>query len=330
MTQRRPSTAAIWAAMAAIYLFWGSTYLGIKLAIESMPPFLMAGVRFAVAGVILYGFAKLRGAGGATWREWGATAALGVLLLGIGNGAVVWAEQWVPSGLVAVVVGSSPIWMVAIERVFWKVSVSRFQIAGVAVGVVGIAVLVNPSTTGAPLLPLAVLLLSSISWAAGTVYGRHARLPASSSLANGMELFAAAVVLAGFGLVTGEASHVHPAQITLRSLLGLGWLIVFGSLVGFSCYLWLIRVAPVVLVSTQAYISPVVALALGALVAGERVTGRELVATGVIVVAVGLIATAPMLARRREARELERVASARPTTTSSSAPPPPAACSPHA
>ncbi|HEX6548039.1 MAG TPA: EamA family transporter [Candidatus Dormibacteraeota bacterium] len=308
MSSPRPSNAAIWAAMGAIYLFWGSTYLGIRIALESLPPFLMAGFRFAVAGLIFYAFARLRGAPQPTRKQVLNAALIGILLLGVGNGGVVWAEQWVASGLVAVIVAAAPVWMVGIDRFFYKGSVSWPQLLGVAVGIAGIVILVNPTAGGATLFPILVLLLTSVSWAAGTVYGRHAAVPAAASLANGIEVLTAAVVMAGFGLLRGEAGQLHLDHVSLRSLLALAWLITFGSLVGFSCYAWLIRAAPVVLVSTQAYISPVVALILGALIVGERITLREVIASAVIVVAVALIATAPLLIRPRDAEQLERVA----------------------
>lgn len=305
-TSHRASRAAVWTALVATYLFWGSTYLGIRLAIDSLPPFLMAGFRFLVAGLILFSFARLRGAPWPTGRQWLAALGVGSLLLTIGNGAVVWAEETLPTGLVALTVSASPIWMVLLDRAFSGARISWPQATGVALGMLGMVILVNPTTTGARLVPLAVLLVGGVAWAAGTLASRTVALPRSTTLANGMEMLAGGAVLLVVAGAAGDLSHVHPERFTAPSLLAVGWLIIFGSLVGFSCYLWLIRVAPIVLVSTQSYVSPVVAVGLGALVLGEHISGRSLVAGAVILAAVVLIASAPLLAAGRGSEELRR------------------------
>ncbi len=308
---RRASRPAILAALLAVYLFWGSTFLGIRLAIDSIPPFLMAGFRFVLAGVILFTFARLRGAPAPTVRNWRGAFLVGLLLLGVGNGAVVWAELTVPTGLVALLVSTSPLWMVLLDRVFFGGHISWPQGLGIVVGLAGVAILANPTAAGAPLVPIAVLVVSSLSWAAGTLLSRSAAMPSSTTLANGMEMLAGGLVMLAFGLGTGELSHLHPEHFEPRSLLAMGWLVVFGSLIGFSCYLWLIRVAPVVLVSTQSYVSPVVAVALGVVVLGEHITGRSLAAGAVILFAVVLVASAPLLtARRPQPEELREGAAA--------------------
>jgi drug/metabolite transporter (DMT)-like permease len=307
---RRASAPATWTALVAVWLFWGSTFLGIRLAIESIPPFLMAGSRFLLSGAVLFCFARLRGAPMPTARQWLNALVVGTLLLGIGNGAVVWAERFLPSGLVALTVSTSPLWMVLIDRVFFGGRITWPQVAGVCLGLAGVAILANPTGAGMALLPLAVLVCSSVSWAAGTLLSRTSGLPKSTTLANGMEMLMGGFVLFLGGIFAGEIWHVQPEHFTLRSLAAVGWLIVFGSLVGFSCYLWLIRVAPVVLVSTQSYVSPVVAVALGVLLVGEHVSGRTLVAGAVILAAVVLVASAPLLTSRPEPEELHRGAAA--------------------
>lgn len=300
---RHASGPAILAALLAVYLFWGSTFLGIRLAIDSIPPFLMVGFRFLLAGAILFIFARLRGAPAPTAGNWRGAFLVGLLLLGIGNGAVVWAELTVPTGLVALLVSTSPLWMVLLDRVFFGGHIAWPQALGIVVGLAGVAILANPTAAGATLIPVVVLVLSSLSWAAGTLLSRTAAMPRSTTLANGMEMLAGGLVLLVMGLASGEVGHLHPEQFTLRSLLALGWLVVFGSLIGFSCYLWLIRVAPVVLVSSQSYVSPVVAVALGVVVLGEHITGRSLVAGAVILFAVILVAAAPLLTPRRSQPE---------------------------
>ena len=296
---RSPSRGAIWAALIAVYLFWGSTFLGIRLAIESFPPFLLAGARFALAGAILYAFARLRGAPKPTRTHWLWAGVVGLTLLVAGNGTVAWTEQTLPSGLVALMVSSSPLWMVILDRIFNGVSLTWPRLLGVVVGLAGIFILVNPSGAGAALFPLVLLTISSIAWAVGTLASRSRSAHPSAPLSNGMSMLAGAAGLAAVGLGTGEFSrvsfqHVHPVSVVAAA-----WLVVAGSLIGFSCYLWLLRVAPVVLVATQSYVSPIVAVALGALLVGEHITSRSLVAGAVIVFAVVLIATAPLLAPER-------------------------------
>lgn len=306
----RASAGAIWAALIAVYLFWGSTFLGIRFALESFPPFLFSGARFAVAGAILYTFARARGAGRPTRTHWLSAAIVGLLLLSAGNGVVSWAEQVLPSGLVALTVSSSPLWMVLLDRVFNGVGLTWPRLLGVAVGLAGIFILVNPAGGGAALWPLVVLILSSIAWAVGTLASRSRSANPSSTLANGMSMLAGGAALAVVGLSTGELGrlslqHAHPVSIGAWV-----WLVVAGSLIGFSCYLWLLRVAPVVLVATQSYVSPIVAVALGALFAGEHITSRSLVAGGVILASIVLIATAPLLAPERPAERLRQEAAA--------------------
>lgn len=307
---RRASPAAIWTALVAVYLFWGSTFLGIRLALDSFPPYLMAGARFLAAGAILFAFARARGAPAPGRLHWLYAFVVGALLLGVGNGAVVWAEQTIPSGLVALTVSTAPLWMVIFDRLFFGGRITWPQAAGLGLGLAGMAILANPAGGGSAVLPVAVLVVSSACWAAGTLLSRTKRLPSSTTLANGMEMLAGGAVLLAVGALSGEAGRLQPEHFALHSVLGLLWLIGFGSLVGFSCYLWLIRVAPVVLVSTQSYVSPMVAVALGLLVRGEQITPRSLVAGAVILAGVVLVATAPLLSSRRRSEELEEGAAA--------------------
>ena len=310
-----PSRAKVIAAFAAVYVIWGSTYLAILFAIETMPPFAMAGVRFAIAGGLLYGWARLNGSpppGGRHWRS--ALIVGGALLLG-GNGAVTWAEQFVPSGITSLLVATVPVWMVLLE---WARRDSPrpggIVAIGLLLGLAGMALLVGPGAFGGAqrvsLVGAMVLTGGSISWAAGSIYQRHAVLPAGSPLlATGMQMLAGGALLLVAATVTGEWGDVDPSGISLRSALALLYLIVFGALIGFSAYLWLLRVSTPAKVSTYAYVNPVVAVFLGWAFAGERLEPRTILAAAVIVAAVALI-TAGRAGRRP--RALPAVAGARP------------------
>jgi drug/metabolite transporter (DMT)-like permease len=282
------------AAFAAVYLIWGSTYLAMKYAIASIPPFWMSGIRFVIAGALLYGWARVRGAARPTATNWRAAAISGTLLVLGGTALVGWAEQWVPSGIAALLVGTVPLWIVLLE---WLGAEGgrpgRRTIAGVVLGFAGFAVLVGPDLGrqgglgGA--LPAAAILISSVLWALGSLYTRQAPLPSSAPLRMGMEMLAGGAICLGVGLLVGEARALDVSAISRTSLVGLAYLIFFGSLVGFTCYLWLLRVTTPTRVATHIYVNPIVALLLGWAIAGERVTTRAIVAAVIIVAAVVLI-----------------------------------------
>ena len=282
------------AAFAAVYLVWGSTYLAILFAIETLPPFLMAGARFLVSGAALYAWARARGAPRPTRANWRATAVVGAFLLVGGNGGVTWAEQRVPSGLAALLVATVPLWMVLLD--WWRGGGGRptgRTWAGIAVGFLGLGILVGPAELlgggAADPLGAGVLVLASVLWAVGSVYSGRAALPDSPLQATGMEMLAGGAMLAVLGSAAGEWGRLDPGAVSPRSLLALAYLIVFGAGVGFTAYIWLLRHVEVAKVSTYAYVNPVVAVFLGWLLAGEQVTARTLAAAAVIVVAVAFI-----------------------------------------
>lgn len=290
-----PPRAAVLAAFAAVYLIWGSTYLAILFAIETLPPFLMAATRFLVAGALLYGWMRWRGAERPDARQWRAAVVVGGLLLFGGNGLVVWAEQWVPSGVAALLVATVPFWMVMLE---WARPGGARPGAGVLLGLLlgfgGIALLIGPGewAGGGVHLPGALaLLLASFSWATGSIYSRGAPLPASPLLATSMQMLAGGGLLLAAGTLLGEWGRVELGAVSVRSAAALLYLIVFGSLVGFSAYVWLLRVSTPARVSTYAYVNPVVAVLLGWALAGEALTARVVVAVAVIVGAVAVITT---------------------------------------
>jgi drug/metabolite transporter (DMT)-like permease len=292
-----PTRAKLIAAFAAVYLIWGSTFLAIRYAIETMPPLLMAGVRFLVAGAMLYAWAAVREKVRPTRAQWIGTAIVGGLLLTGGNGAVSWSEQYVPSGLAALVVANTPLWMVLFEwaRPGGDRPTARV-VAGIALGFSGLVLLVGPGEImgGSAVDPRSavVLLFGTLAWAAGSIYSRSLRLPSSPRLSTGMQMLAGGGLLVVVGLLIGEGSRVDLDAISLKSALALGYLIFFGAIVGFTAYIWLLTVSTAARVSTYAYVNPVVALLLGWALADEPLNARTVLAAGVILAGVAVITLA--------------------------------------
>jgi drug/metabolite transporter (DMT)-like permease len=303
-TGRYVTGPRLWLALGTVYVVWGSTYLGIALAIESMPPFLMLALRFLVAGGVLVGWELARNGRAVlpTWRELRDSAIVGALLLGIGNGFVGFGERTVPSGIAAILVAMMPLWLAVFAWLYFRERLPRIAVLGVIVGLLGVAFLVWPVGAGAnsfDALGIGVLLIAPIGWTHGSLFSAHrAHLPSRPLMASGFQMLAGAVVLALEGVVTGELGAVHPEAVTLTSLLALVYLITIGSMVGYNAYAWLLRHAPLSLVGTYAYVNPIVAVALGALFLSEAITARTLVASAVIVAAVAMIVTARSRAGR--------------------------------
>jgi drug/metabolite transporter (DMT)-like permease len=294
-----PPKLALVSAFAIVYLVWGSTYLAILFAIDTLPPFLMAGARFAIAGAVLYAWSRtVGGAVAPTAAQWRATAIVGVLLLLGGNGLVVWSEQRIPSGMAALLVGTVPCFMVLLDwlRANGQRPTGRV-VAGLALGLLGLLCLVGPDSVmgggRADLLGAAALVAASFSWAYGSIWSRQAPMPASPFLSTAMQMLAASVALLGVSLLLGEPWHFDVGAVSLRSWLGFLYLVVFGSLIAFSAYVWLLRASTPARVSTYAYVNPVVAVLLGAAFAGEALTTRMIVAAIVIVSGVALITLTP-------------------------------------
>jgi drug/metabolite transporter (DMT)-like permease len=293
MQSGAPSRAAVALNFLAVYVVWGSTYLAIRVAVHGLPPFLMAGSRFVVAGSSLYAFTRARGALRPERRHWLACLAVGAFLLVGGNGSLSWAEQRVPSGLAALLVATVPLWMVILEwgtggaRPTWRVA------AGLLLGFAGLAVLVGPADLlgGRAVDPIgaAVLVGGSMAWAVGSVLSRRVALPGDPQLATGMEMAAGGALLLLLGTAAGEWRDLHLASVPADAWLGLLYLTAVGSLVGFTAYVWLLRHVSIAKVSTYAYVNPVVAVALGWAVLGEPIGPRVLLAAAVIVAGVVFI-----------------------------------------
>jgi drug/metabolite transporter (DMT)-like permease len=286
-----PSRLSIVAAFATVYVVWGSTYLAIRFAIETLPPFIMAGTRFLVAGALLYVWARFRSGERPSPGHWRSAFIIGGLMLLGGNGGVVWAEQFVASGLAALIVATVPLWMVLFE---WLgpdgTRPTRLTLLGLITGFVGVAVLVGGGdgldAARVPWIPGAVLLFASASWAAGSLYSRRALLPCSPLVATAMEMLGGGTLLLLAGALTAEGGSVALEQVSTRSALSLAYLILFGSILAFTAYIWLLRVTTPARVSTYAYVNPVVAVALGWLLASEPFTPRIGLAAALIVAAV--------------------------------------------
>lgn len=290
------SPVGVWGALIVVYLVWSSTYLAIRFAVENIPPFYMAAARFLIAGSLLFAWRMIRRDDLPGKPEWRSAAIIGLFLLVGGNGGVVWAEQRIPSGIAALIVGSAPLFMVVLEAVISREKRPRFlELVGVLIGFVGITVLVNPfSSTGEGRHDLAatlVILMSAFFWAVGSVYSRRARLPGSPLLGTSMEMLAGGLGLFILGTLFGEYRGLHLSAFPARSLWSLLYLIIFGSLVGFATYTWLLRVAPISLVSTYAYVNPILAIVLGNILAREPINGRVFSSALIILGSVALITT---------------------------------------
>ena len=287
--------ARVWAALAVVYVVWGSTYLAIEVAIDSVPPLFMLAARFVVAGAILYALVGRRVR--TTVRQWVAATGVGALLLGAGTSGVALAEQRIDTGLVALIVAIVPLWVAVLDRAVWGKSLSRTGAAGIAVGLAGVALLVNPGgASGRELVGALMPVVGSFCWAFGSLWARSAPLPEQPLLAAAMQMLGGGALLFVASFAVGE--DVDLAAVTGSSLAGIAYLVVFGSLVAYSAYAWLLQRAPASLVATYAYVNPVVAVALGSLFLGERLTWTMAAGGAAIVAAVVLIVSS----QHREAR----------------------------
>ena len=294
---RRPGGWAGWAALLVVWVVWGSTYLAIRVADRTIPPFPMAATRYLIAGLLLYPVARLggrrRSAAAAAQRppahgplaQWAGMAVVGTMLLAFGNGAASYAERTLPSGLVALLIASVPLWMALADRVINGRRLRPVAWAALLIGLTGIAILARPHGNGT-VLPVIVVLAGAMSWGIGSVLAGRLPAPPSPLLGSAMEMLAGGIVLVGLAAATGEGV---PSHVSTESLLALAYLIGPGSLLAMTCYVIALRRLPTSAVSTYAYVNPVVAVALGALLLGEPLTLTTLAGGAVVVASVALL-----------------------------------------
>jgi drug/metabolite transporter (DMT)-like permease len=295
-----PSRLLIALAFAAVYILWGSTYLGMRMAVRTLPPFLLASARFFVAGSVILCWNALAGGPRPTALMWKNAARTGAWLLLGGNGGVVWAVQRIPSGIAAVVVSVLPLWIVLLEWVRGRGRPTGRVAVGVVMGLVGVVLLSRPGSSAAAAghatidpIGVGVVVLASLSWAIGTLDARRSQVPGAPLLGAGLQMVAGGSYLLVLGLVTGEPQRLAGSHVSTTSMLALGYLIVFGSLIAYSAYVWLLQVVPAARVATYAYVNPVVAVFLGWAIADEPLTPRMLIAAAVIIAAVVMVTAAP-------------------------------------
>ena len=293
-------------AFAAIYLIWGSTYLAIRYAVATIPPYLMAGTRFATAGLILLAVARARGAAWPTRRQWGVAFISGTLLLAGGIGSVSWAEQRVPSGLAALVAGAVPLVTVVVD--WLRPGGSRpdgTTVVGLLAGFAGVVLLINPGANDAARIVPAgagILVLAVLSWACGTVFSRHVHGAPSPLMGAGASMVMGSVSLFSLATLLGEPAALDPGVVSFRSVAALSYLVVFGSVLAFTAYFWLLKNTTPAKVTTYAYVNPVLALLLGWALEGEPVTARVVVSASVILAGVLTVTALPHVRSRLERR----------------------------
>lgn len=298
MIRHPPSRVLVILAFAAVYVLWGSTYLAIRYAIETLPPFLMAATRFLIAGAILFGWATLNGERiRYALSQWPKALVIGGLLLLCGNGGVTWAEKYIATGLAALLVATEPLWVVILN---WGLSGKRPHekvLLGVLIGLAGVALLVSDGLTSVGagsqmnLVSAVVVLLAAFCWAAGSVFANRSPIKASTSMASGMQMLGGGLLLLVVAVIVGDFNRFNLVNASWRSLGAVCYLVVFGSLVGFTAYSWLLRNVTPARAATYAYVNPVVAVFLGWFLAGEPITSRMLLAALIIIGSVVLITT---------------------------------------
>lgn len=296
MARRQGLDTRTWTALAAVYVIWGSTYLGMDAAIETFPPFVMLTIRFVLAGAILY-LLTMRGAVRPSAREWAAHTAVGTVLLCVGTGAVAWGVTKMDTGTAALIVASVPMWLTLLDRFANGVRLAPMAIVGLVIGFLGVGLLVGPGAEGSAAAGI-VLAFSSLAWAAGSLGARRVPAHRPPLQAAAMQMIGGSLACAAVAIASGELLRVEAP--TSGSLLALAYLVVFGSLVGYTAYVWLLSNRSVSLTGTYAYVNPVVAVLLGALFLGERLDGVTFVAGLLVVVAVALVVGAKPLARAGE------------------------------
>jgi drug/metabolite transporter (DMT)-like permease len=290
-TRSRPASWKILLAFAIIYFVWGSTYLAIRVGVREMPPFLMAGLRFTVAGLALYGWMRLAGVPSPSWREWRGATVLGALMFLMDYACLFWAEQRVPSGVSAVILAAIPVCITLLEIIFLRTQRLTVRLSlGLLVGIIGVAVLMDPSSSlgEAPLdrRGAIALLVACCGWSIGTIVSRRLVLPESKPMSAGAQMLSGGVQLLILAAVSGEYSHFRAQEVSRIAWFSLVYLIIAGSIVGYTAYVWLLHYESPTKVGTYAYVNPVVAVIIGAGFGGEIIGRRTLLGMALILVSV--------------------------------------------
>jgi drug/metabolite transporter (DMT)-like permease len=296
ISQKNPSKALVVTAFALLYIIWGSTYLGILIAVKSIPPFLMAGTRFVIAGVILYTWCRLKGEATPDIKSIRHISFSGILLLFIGNSGLVWVEQYLPSGFAAIVIATTPLWFVILDKRQWKFHFANKPIIiGLLIGFAGVLSLfagksdIHFSDNKMQLISFFVLVLGSISWASGTLYSKYKKTNGSNGMKASIQMMAAGLIAFATSISTGELHQFSWSNVSAEAIMAVAYLITFGSLIGYMSFVFLMSVRPPSIVGTYAYVNPVVAVFLGWMFAHEQITWHQIIAlviilTGVIIV----------------------------------------------
>jgi drug/metabolite transporter (DMT)-like permease len=294
VTQKTPSKALVIAAFAALYIIWGSTYLAIFIAIKNIPPFLMAGTRFLTAGLVLYTWCRLQGQSTPDIKSITRISFSGILLLFIGNSGLVWVEQYLPTGLSAIIIATVPLWFVILDKRQWKYHFANKQIVfGLLIGFAGVLSLfagnskVDFFDSKMKFISFFVLVFGSICWAIGSLYAKYKPSNGSTGMKAAVQMMAAGIVSLITGIGSGELQQFSWNNLSIQSIMAVLYLITFGSLIGYMSFVWLMSVRPPSLVGTYAYVNPVVAVFLGWLIAHEQITWHQVIA--LIIILAGVI-----------------------------------------
>ncbi|MDB5252282.1 MAG: EamA family transporter [Flaviaesturariibacter sp.] len=293
--EKTPSRLLVILAFASLYIIWGSTYLFILYAIETIPPFITVGTRFVCASLLLLAWSLLRGEKLPPLRDTGMIGLGGVLMLFVGNGAVTWSEQFVPSGLAAVIVATVPLWFVLLDKREWRYHFSnRWIIIGLLTGFAGVVLLFSgkgaaASTASHPWLPYLVLVAGTIGWATGSLYSKYKPVKASTTMKASIQMMAGGILAYVVSIFSGEPGHFHLSAVSWSSIGALLYLTLAGSVIAYMAYIWLLSTRPAAVVGTYAYVNPVVAVFLGWLFVGETITGKQVLALIVVLAGVLLV-----------------------------------------
>jgi len=313
LVKKEPAKALVFAAFAALYIIWGSTYLAIVIAVKNIPPFLMIGIRFLVAGIILYLWCRLQGQSTPPLKSVSNISLAGLLILFFGNGSLVWVEQYIPTGLAAIIVATVPLWFVLLDKRQWKYHFSnKFIIIGLLIGFAGVLTLFagngGAGLTGntMQMISFVVLLLGTVMWATGSLYAKYKPTEGSTGMKAAIQMMSAGAIAFIVGIASGELNQFSWSNISWEVIAAILYLITFGSLIGYMSYVWLLTVRPPAQVGTYAYVNPLVAVLLGWLIVDEKITWHQVIALSIILVGVIIVNLSKEKINKHDSKNLAR------------------------